>query len=94
MFEKNNIGWSFWNYKKINQGDGGRAVAVYNQPKYWDKVVAFAAAPRTNYNEIYAKRPNFEIIREAFDSLLENVRIENCKIDEEFLSALGLGEQF
>ena len=29
LFEKNEIGWSFWNYKKIKQGDGGGAVAVY-----------------------------------------------------------------
>lgn len=89
LLEKNNIGWAFWPYKKMEKSS---AVATVVPPAGWDKVVAFAKLPRGTANvEARLKvRPDQETIDRAFAGLLENVKFEHCRINAGYLSALGL----
>jgi len=43
LLEKNNIGWAFWPYKKMEKDS---AVVTITPPEGWDKIVAFAKLPR------------------------------------------------
>ncbi len=87
--EKNNIGWAFWPYKKMEKPS---AVVSVMPPADWEKIVEFAKLPRgTGHAEERLKaRPEQETISRAFAELLESVRLQKCRVNEGYLKALGL----
>lgn len=87
--EKNNIGWAFWPYKKLEKSS---AVVSVTPPADWEKIVEFAKLPRgTGHAEQRLKeRPEQETITRAFAELLENVRLPKCRVNAGYLRALGL----
>jgi hypothetical protein len=89
--EKNNIGWAFWPYKKMEKAS---AVVSIVPPADWGKIVEFAKLPRgTGHVEDRLKlRPEQETINRAFSELLENIRLEKCRLNQGYLKALGMKE--
>jgi Cellulase (glycosyl hydrolase family 5) len=87
--EKNNIGWAFWPYKKMEKPS---AVVSIVPPSEWGKIVEFAKLPRgTGQVENRLKaRPERETINRAFSELLENIRLEKCRANQGYLKALGM----
>jgi hypothetical protein len=87
--EKNNIGWAFWPYKKIEKSS---AVVSIIPPADWGKIVEFAKLPSgTGHAEERLKaRPDQETINRVFAELLENVRLQKCRVNAGYLKALGL----
>ena len=87
--EKNNIGWAFWPYKKMEKTS---AVVSILPPADWGKIVEFAKLPRdTGHVEQRLKaRPEQETIIRAFAGLLENVRLQKCRVNDGYLKALGM----
>jgi aryl-phospho-beta-D-glucosidase BglC (GH1 family) len=89
LLEKNQIGWAFWPYKKM---DSPRSVVSFAQPAYWDEIVAYAKLPgNTGATEKrITKRPPQEHINAAFAELLDDVQFRKCRINQGYLRALGL----
>ena len=89
LLEKNNIGWCFWPYKKM---DATSAPVTFKRPRYWDEIVTFAQAFASvgDAEKQIPRRPPMDHIRAAFDDLLENIRFENCSLNDGYLKALGL----
>lgn len=89
LLEKNDIGWAFWPYKKMEKSS---AVVTIAPPEGWDKIVAFAKLPRaTGSVEARLKqRPDQEVIDRAFRGLLENIKLEHCRANAGYLGALGM----
>jgi hypothetical protein len=87
--ERNNIGWAFWPYKKMERAS---AVVSIIPPADWGNIVEFAKLPRgTGHAEERLKaRPEQETIVRAFAELLENVRLQKCRLNEGYLRALGM----
>jgi hypothetical protein len=87
--EKNNIGWAFWPYKKMEKSS---AVVSIIPPADWAKIVEFAKLPPgTGHAEERLKaRPDQETINRAFAELLENVRLQKCRVNQGYLRALGM----
>lgn len=87
--EKNNIGWAFWPYKKMEKSS---AVVTVIPPADWAKIVEFAKLPRgTGHAEQRLKaRPSQDTINRAFAELLENIRLQKCRINDGYLKALGM----
>jgi len=87
--EKNNIGWAFWPYKKMQKPT---AIVSIIPPADWSKIVDFAKLPRgTGHVEERLKaRPDQETINHTFAELLENIRLQKCRLNEGYLKALGL----
>jgi endoglucanase len=87
--EKNNIGWAFWPYKKMEKAS---AVVSIIPPADWEKIVEFAKLPRGTgkAEERLKARPEQETIVRAFDELLENVRVQKCRVNEGYAKALGM----
>jgi endoglucanase len=87
--EKNNIGWAFWPYKKMEKSS---AVVSITPPADWGKIVEFAKLPRgtAHAEERLKARPEQETITRAFAELLESVRAQNCRVNERYLRALGM----
>ncbi len=65
-FEANNIGWSFWPWKKMDATNGLNSV---KPPQGWDAVRAYSSG---------GPAPNRDSAQKTFDELLENIRIRNC----------------
>ena len=86
--EKNNIGWHYWPYKKMNNTKG---IITFNIPKYYDQVIQFADTARNSYELIRKARPaNMEEIKAAMDGFLINCKFENCTPNNGYITALGL----
>lgn len=87
--QANNIGYTFWPYKKI----GSSSWVGFAAPEGWQAVIDIAESPRTSYAEIREARlkaGGSEALETAIDALAEAIRFENCSIDKEYIRALGL----
>ncbi len=75
-FEANNIGWSFWPWKKLETTNGPYSIV---KPAAWDAIVAYTHGK---------EKPSQEIAQQAFDELLQNVKLENCVYNAKIVHAL------
>ena len=89
VLENHDIGWAFWPFKKM--GNSSAVVSIV-PPADWEKIVAFARLPRdtAHVEERLKARPDQRVIARAFAELLENIRVEKCRINAGYLRALGL----
>lgn len=65
-FEANNIGWSFWPWKKLDTSNTPYSI---KRPQHWDAVVAYSRGET---------KPTREVTQRAFDEFLDNIRLESC----------------
>jgi endoglucanase len=89
VLEKNDIGWAFWPYKKMEKSS---AVVSIVAPADWEKIVEFAKLPRgiAQVQDRLKLRTEQETITRAFAELLENVRLQKCRVNDGYLKALGM----
>jgi aryl-phospho-beta-D-glucosidase BglC (GH1 family) len=89
VLEKDQIGWAFWPYKKMNAAS---SFVTWQKPAYWDEIVAFGKMKEGmgDTEKRIAARPSQEHIQAAFQSLLENIRLAHCQTNPGYLRALNL----
>ncbi|HEY4931256.1 MAG TPA: cellulase family glycosylhydrolase [Terriglobales bacterium] len=89
LLEKNQIGWAFWPYKKM---DAVSSPVSFARPVYWDEIVAYAKLPggTGEVEKHLAQRPPQEHINAAFADLLDKIQFSQCRINQGYLKALGL----
>ncbi|GAB6283509.1 MAG: hypothetical protein STSR0008_22820 [Ignavibacterium sp.] len=87
LLEKNNIGWCYWPYKKM---ESPRGVVSIPKPNDWDVVIKFAKSSRSTFEEIRQNRPDIQTSKNALNELPENIKLKNCIINYDYLKALGL----
>ncbi|NJD21062.1 MAG: glycoside hydrolase family 5 protein [Melioribacter sp.] len=87
LLEKNNIGWCFWPYKKM---DSTRGIVSFTQTEEWKQVIKFAETPKKNFDEVRKAKPSSEIVKQAFNDLLENIKFKNCTVNRGYLNALEM----
>jgi hypothetical protein len=75
-FEANNIGWSFWPWKKMDADNGPISV---KRPSQWDVIVAFSRGEA---------KPSSDTAQKIFDELLKNIRLENCDYHSTVVNAM------
>ncbi len=89
LLEKNDIGWCFWPYKKMEKPS---CLVSIQKPAFWDEIIAFAKMPggTGNAEKRIAARPSLDDSRKALDDLLDKIRLESCRINAGYFQALGL----
>ncbi|HZL10717.1 MAG TPA: glycoside hydrolase family 5 protein [Prolixibacteraceae bacterium] len=87
LMERNNIGWTYWPFKKMKSPRGVMTIA---QPENWDKVIEFTESPRNGFDEIRKARPDQELVKKAMLQLIENCKYSNCKVNETYVKAMGM----
>ena len=89
LLEKNNIGWCFWPYKKMERSS---ALVSIVKPAHWDEIVAFAQLDRGtgNAEKRIGARPSAHDVDQALGELLQNIRFAKCRVNEGYLKALGM----
>jgi len=90
LLEQNGVGWCFWPYKKISAES---CVATFEKPQYWDEIVVYATGRPASVGDQkrITMRPSLDHSRAALRDLLQRVRAENCRINQPYVHALGLG---
>ena len=87
LMERNNIGWTYWPFKKM---DSPRGVMSITPPENWDKVIEFTESPRNGFDEIRKARPDQELVKKAMLQLIENCKYKNSKVNEGYVKAMGM----
>lgn len=87
LLEKNDIGWTFWPYKKMDATSSPR---TFDRPPYWDEVIQFADSLNVRPEKLKELRPPFAHSQAALDGLLENIKFENSRENVGYVNALGL----
>jgi aryl-phospho-beta-D-glucosidase BglC (GH1 family) len=90
LLERNNIGWCFWPYKKL---EATSCPVSINSPAEWETIVGFAESPRTTFEEVRKQRPPKEKVQKALNDYLERIKFANCRINHGYLKALGVKAQ-
>lgn len=85
--EENNIGYTFWPYKKM--GDPTSFVHV-NEPDGWQKIVEFTEKPRGTYKEVREARPDQALTQKTLLDYIENCKFSNCTVNGNYIKAIGL----
>lgn len=75
-FETNNIGWSFWPWKKMETTNTPYSIKT---PQGWDAIRTYTRS---------GTKPSAEVAQKAFDELIENIRIANCVYFPDVVNAL------
>ncbi len=87
LLEKNDIGWAFWPYKKM---DAASSPVTYAQPEHWSEIVEYAKLDRSlaHVEDRQKKRPSQDVIDLAFAGLLRNIQFANEKRNMGYIRAL------
>jgi len=86
LLEKNNIGWCFWPYKKL---DSQRGIVSIKMPDGYEEIIKFANDFDVSYEFIRNNRPELKKVENIFNQYLENIKLKNCIINYEYIKALG-----
>lgn len=85
--EDNNIGYTFWPYKKIDNS----CMMGITRPADWDStVVAFSEGDRSSYAAIRELKPDRRAALKAMNSFIENSRFENCNPQKDYIRSIKL----
>lgn len=84
--EQNNIGWTFWPYKKVDES----CWMGITRPAEWDSIVNFAEADRSSYEAIRNARPDQALSRRLLREYLDNLAFDRCNIQHSYLKSIGL----
>lgn len=87
LMERNNIGWHYWPYKKV---DSERGMVSIKAPENWNLIVDYTTRDRSNFTKIRAVRPDQAVVKKAMTDLLENMKFANCSINKGYILALGM----
>lgn len=87
LMERNNMGWHFWPYKKLEKTS---CMVHIKKPANWDLIVEYTQKPRNNFNEIRTARPDQELVKKAMLELLENIKFAHCIKNQGYIKALGM----
>lgn len=75
-FEANNIGWSFWPWKKM---DAANAPYSIKPPEDWQAVRSYTEG---------GDKPSMGAAQKTFDELLQNIQLKNCAFRPDVVSAM------
>ncbi len=88
VMEDNNIGYTFWPYKKINDS----AMTGIKTPDNWQMLVDFAEAPRGTFSEIRKARENVDIekVKKALYDYIDGASAEKMLRHEDYIKSMRL----
>ncbi len=75
-FEHNNVGWSFWPWKKMDTENTPYSI---KKPANWDLIAEYTRGSR---------KPSTDTAQVALSELLENIKLANCVYFEDVTNAI------
>ncbi|GAA4318746.1 hypothetical protein GCM10023149_16980 [Mucilaginibacter gynuensis] len=88
VLEKNNIGWHYWPYKKM---DNLRGFRTFDEPAGYAKILEYTEKPRQTFEDIRKATPeDRKALKEILFKVLENSKFVNTKPNKGYIEALGM----
>ncbi len=88
VLEKNNIGWHFWPYKKLDNAAG---IVTFDMPAGYDKLIDYTEKARGNFADIRKAAPEDRAeMKRLLYAFLTNSEFKNCKPNKGYIESLGL----
>ncbi|WP_091380287.1 glycoside hydrolase family 5 protein [Mucilaginibacter mallensis] len=88
LLEANNIGWTYWPYKKMDNVSG---IITFKRPMAYDTIINYTEKQRISFEDIRKAAPtNRAQVKQALYEMLENCKFENCTPNNSYIQALGL----
>ncbi len=75
-FEANNIGYSFWPWKKMDTQNTPYSI---KKPPYWDVIAEYTRG---------GPKPDPKLAQETLDQFLENIKLDQCEFFEDVTNAI------
>lgn len=86
--EKNNIGWHYWPYKKL---DNDKGFMSFNMPDGYQDVIDYTEKDRSSFEDIRKAAPADRAkIKAVLYGFLETCKFANCIPQRGYIEALGL----
>ena len=82
----NNIGYTFWPYKKRDDS----CMMGIVMPEEWEEVIKYAEGPHATYQEMRDAKPDRAKAKVAMDKLIKQIRFENNVPQESYIRSMGL----
>jgi endoglucanase len=86
LLERNEIGWCFWPFKRM---DAGRCVITFKEPAGWSVIQSYDRSRGTGYGSIRTHRPDPVVVRRVLQEFLRQIRFESCRPNEGYIRAIG-----
>lgn len=88
LLEKNNIGWHYWPYKKM---ESTSCVVSFPKPVTWDSLVAYTKMVRVSHEDIRKARPkNMQSIQQALSDFLNFMQNQYYSKNSAYITGIGL----
>lgn len=87
IFRKNNLGYTFWPYKKYALGG---CFVYFEADSGWDSIVSFAKAQRGTCAQVRKARPDQTKAKASMKAFVENCKISNCLTDQRYINSIKL----
>jgi endoglucanase len=88
LLEDNNIGWTYWPYKKMDNVSG---IVTFKKPMAYDTIINYTNKERTSFEDIRKAAPTNRVqVKQALYDMVENAKFENCTPNTGYIQALGL----
>lgn len=86
LLDKNEVGWCFWPYKKMNNT---RGIMNFNEPADYHLISKYAESDRSSYQHIRENRPDILKVQNALNEFIENSLYRNNYVNKGYTKALN-----
>ncbi|MCJ8210279.1 glycoside hydrolase family 5 protein [Mucilaginibacter sp. RS28] len=88
MLDKNEIGYLFWPYKKM---ESESCMISFARPAGYDELLAYASKKRETMEQLRKAALNRNEAKSLLMALAESCRYPNGKVNKDYISATGIG---
>lgn len=86
VLEDNNIGYTFWPYKKCNDS----CIMGVTMPEGWAAIVSYSEGPNATFAEIREAAPDRAACRQAMTQYLDSILLQNCTPQTGYITSMHL----
>ena len=86
LLDANEIGWSFWPYKKMNNT---RGIMNFEEPEDYKLISNYATSDRSSYKMMRENRPDIIKVQKALNEFIDNCQYKNNFENPGYIKALN-----
>ncbi len=89
VMKDNNIGYTFWPYKKLDSS----CFMGIKKPEGWQLIIDYSEKPRKTFKEIRDARISANQAKILLNEYLENSKFENCNVQTNYIKSLNINTE-
>ncbi|GJM17504.1 MAG: hypothetical protein DHS20C13_28310 [Thermodesulfobacteriota bacterium] len=96
ILNDNRISWCYHPYKEIQRSifyidlDEPSSIVGIKKPENWNIITDYGISDRSSFPNIRDNKPPIKDVKRVLNEFLENIKFENCIINNECINELGL----